>query len=509
MRRSWIAMAAATLVAAHGAAVGQDAADGAEPTKSGEEETRSILKVNATVQDYDFFRPWEKEAPSTRSGVGALLADGRILVSAEMVANATFVELELPTSGKTVPASVTVADNSANLALVEPEDPGFLDGMKPLELIDQASIGDTFEAWQLEPTGTLLRTEALLTSVQVIPYPQGDLALLAYQLTSALQSRDGSFTIPLIRDGRLAGVIMRYSARSQNMTAIPAEVIAHFLKDAGDGEYKGFPKAGIGFSDTRDPQLRGYLGLEPDNGGVYVDSVQTGLPAHQAGIRIGDVLLEVAGSAIDADGNYEDARYGKLSLANLISLKAHSGDTVAMSVFRDGERMTFDVEVESQSPDDYVSPPYVIGRGPDFLIVGGLIFQELSREYLEEWGGKWKQKANSKLVYYDHFQSILFDDPERRIVFLSQVIPTPATLGYRDLDHLVVTKVNDREIHSLSDLKSTLKSPVGGYHRFLFEDDPKLIILDPQEAKDAERALMENYGLPALERLEVQPAGLR
>src|SRR5438132_10062449 len=44
--------------------------------------------------------------------------------------------------------------------------------------------------------------------------------------------RDNSYTVPLVKNNKLAGLLLRYDPRSQLMDAIPAPVIAHFLRDA-------------------------------------------------------------------------------------------------------------------------------------------------------------------------------------------------------------------------------------------------------------------------------------
>lgn len=474
-----------------------------EPVQADAPATKAdpVVQVNVTFQAYDFLRPWAKKSPGTRSGVGAVIDGGRVLVTAELVANQSFVEIELPETGEKSPAHVVVADYSANLALVEPDTDGFLDGLGFLEVNGPAQIGDVYEAWQIEINGSLLRTDALLTAVQVQAYPNGDQALLLYQLTSALQSRDGSFTLPLVHDGRLAGVIMRFDVRSQNMSAIPAEVVTHFLEDLSDGTYEGFPKVGIGYSSTRDPQLRAYAGLDPKNGGVYINYIQPGSPGAEAGIERGDVLLEVAGRRIDQDGNYQDAQYGRIALANLVSLLAQSGESVPFVVHRGGERRDIDVIVRAEPASASVSPPYVIDEAPDFLVVGGLVFQELSRQYLMEWGNNWPERANPKLIYYDRYQKELFPEGNRRIVFLSQVLPTPATLGYQDLGQPVVTRVNNRKILSLRDLDAALKSPIDGFHKIEMEDHPKLLFMDAAEAENTNQALMRIYGLAAVRRI--------
>ena len=73
-------------------------------------------------------------------------------------------------------------------------------------------------------------------------------------------------------------------------------------------------------------------------------------------------------------------------------------------------------------------------------MLGGLIFQELSRQYLSEWGTNWLKEAPQRFVYLDRFQSELFPDGNRRVVILSQVLPANSTIGYDDLAYLTVTK---------------------------------------------------------------------
>ncbi len=460
-----------------------------------------VVRVNVTFQSYNFVRPWAKNQPGGRSGVGAVLDGAQVLVTAELVADASFIEIELPETGDKTPARLVVADHSANLALVEPVAEDFLKEVGTFKLAPPSQIGDMHEAWQIEDNGSVLRTEALLTAAQVRPYPKDDIALLLYQLTSALQSRNGSFNLPLVRDGLLAGVIMRYDARSQNMSAIPVEVIEHFLKDLADAPYDGFPRVGISYTDTRDPQLRKYVGLDPKNGGAYITFVKPGSPAAEAGIRVGDVLLEVAGRRIDRDGNYDDPQYGRIALTNVITLFVQSGEQVTFKVLSAGEQREVEVTARAESPGASVSPPYVIGQAPDYIIVGGLVFQELSRQYLMEWGANWPERANPKLIYYDRFQNDLFPEGGRRIVFLSQVLPTPATLGYQDVGQLVVTRVNDQVIHSLQDLDAALQSPLGGFHKFEFEDAPRILFLEAGEADKTNEALQRIYGLPEVRRL--------
>src|SRR3979411_357649 len=130
----------------------------------------SLVRVNVTGQQYDYFRPWQKKAPFSKRGLGAVLSQGRVLVTADLVANQNYVELERAESGEKSAAEVRVIDYEANLALLEPTEKNFLDGVAPLEFALDTVVGDRLAAWQLESTGALVVTEGLVTSVQMMRY---------------------------------------------------------------------------------------------------------------------------------------------------------------------------------------------------------------------------------------------------------------------------------------------------------------------------------------------------
>lgn len=461
----------------------------------------SVVRVNATDQAWDFFHPWTKHAPYSRRGLGAVLPHGEVLVTAELVENSNYVELERAESGERVPATVVAIDYEADLALLKPADDHFLDGITPLR-ITNAVVGDHLAVWQLETTGALLITDALLTTVEVGKYPEDDVSLLDYSLTTSLQYRDGSFTLPIVKGGKLAGILLRYDTRSQNANAIPADVINHFLSDAAGKSYGGFPRAGLLFAPARDPQLRRYANIPPMiTGGVYVTHVERGSPGEEAGIKEGDVLLEVAGRNVDQDGNYKDPVHGKLSLINVISLQT-AGATVPFKLLRDGKVLTLNVTVRHRPADSYVIPPYVIDKAPSYYVLGGLVFQELSREYLKEWGSDWEKKAPEQMVYYDHYQSDLFQGDRKHLVILSQVLPTEDSIGYEDLGALVVTKINDIPLTSFEDVPKALEHPINGFHKIEFEENPSVIYLDARAVSEHEDDMMKTYGLPAVSQTE-------
>jgi len=462
----------------------------------------SVVRVNVTNQPWDFARPWGKRPPYSRRAIGTILSENRILVTAELVTNANYVELESAEGGQKVPATVEVVDYEANLALLKTEDTAFLKEYKPLELT-HASIGDLLSVWQLESTGTLLVTKGPMTTAEVTRYPIDESPLLVYRMTAPIQFRDSSFTLPVVKDGKLAGLVMRYDNTTNNAEILPAPVIEHFLQDAKKAPYEGFARVGIVSSPTRDPQFRAYLGLNSSvTGGVYISDVLRDGPAAKAGLLQGDVLLQVDGQAVDQDGNYKDPEYGKLALAHLFSTKHFDGDVVKCTVFRKGEKKDLEVTLKHRPVESYVIEPYVIDRAPKFYVLGGLILEELSRQYLKEYGAEWQKKAPEQFVYFDRQQNELFKDGPKKIVFLNRVLPSEMTMGYEELTQLIVTKINGVAIQSLADVPSALAQASNGLHKIEFDGEPRLIYLDAAQVAAEQAAFQQKYRLPSLQRLD-------
>jgi hypothetical protein len=339
--------------------------------------------------------------------------------------------------------------------------------------------------------------------VQMTRYPADLGQFLTYRVSMSMQYRENSYTIPLVKNNKLAGLLLRYDPRSQVLDAIPAPLIEHFLREAEKQPYRGFPTVGFSFFPTRDPQLRKFANQTGKPGGVYVTAVEPNMPAAKAGMQVGDIVVSVGNNEIDQNGNYVDPLYGKIEFTNLVTSSSFVGDTLPIQIQRQGKPMQLNVVLEHRNASDYVIPPYAVDQPPSYFVLGGMVFQELSRQFLKEWGGNWQKDAPQRFVYMDRFQSELFAEGNRRVVILTQVLPSNSTIGYDDANFLTVLKVNGREVKSLRDVIEASQHPIdGGFTKIETFEDPKMLALDMAQVQNEAAALQENYGLPALQRLE-------
>jgi hypothetical protein len=141
-------------------------------------------------------------------------------------------------------------------------------------------------------------------------------------------------------------------------------------------------------------------------------------------------------------------------------------------------------------------------RGPKYVIFGGLIFQELTLPYLESWGDEWKTRAPFKLVHSQANPEKWEKEGREKLVFLSNVLKTPSTLGYEGINSAIITKVNGKSIANIKELSKALAdAPEDGIHKIEFTDFPKIIYVEDKASQFVNQQLQQ-YGIGQLQRLE-------
>ncbi|MBK1791179.1 S1C family serine protease [Persicirhabdus sediminis] len=462
---------------------------------------KSVIRINSTSQTYNNWQPWDKNAPSTTRALGAVLDGKQILTTAELAADAVNIELESIDGTRTVPAKVVAVDYQANLALLEAEGSeaeSFTADLVPLQTNGPAKIGDQLEIWQVEDNGMPLITKGNVQSVDIVSSFAPGGYFLTYEAKASMQSASSSFSLPVVREGKLLGILTSYNSKDQIVDVIAPEIVKSFLEDAADGEYLGFPSLGIAANLTVDPSFRKWLKLPDDAGGLYISRILKGSAAENAGLQKNDVITAINGHQIGRRGYYQDDTYGQLYWSHLIRGSNKIGDTIKIDIMRDGKPMQVDAKLKMAS--ERLIPRETFGEAPNYLVKGGFIFQELTQGYLSGFGKDWQNKAPIDLL--DALDSPEdYEENRNRIVILSATIPTPATTGYESLRNLIVNKVNGVKIADLKSLAEAFQKPDSdGIHTIEFLGGrPETIYLDASYSDEVDAQLIQR-GIPKLSR---------
>ncbi len=266
-------------------------------------------------------------------GTGIILTeDGYIVTNTHILDGTDSVTVTL-WDDRELEAKLVGADNVSDLAVLKVE----AEGLTPAEFCGTAvSVGDAVAALG-NPLGEELRgtlTDGIISAInRDVSYNSHSMTLL--QTNAAIN--EGNSGGPLLNMyGQVVGITnmkmmgtSAYSAIEGIGFAIPTSTIQEVVNQLlRNGRVTG--RAAIGVTIGPIPEDAAAAYSLPD--GLYVVSVAEGSDAAAKGLAEGDVI-----TAIDGKGVTTTAQVGEI-IAGL-----EVGDTITMTVYRNGE--TFDVEV--------------------------------------------------------------------------------------------------------------------------------------------------------------------
>jgi hypothetical protein len=283
---------------------------------------------------------------------------------------------------------------------------------------------------------------------------------------------------------------------------IPSETINNFLSHCKKETYRGFAAPGFKTFSLLDPTMRAYLKMPAEiKNGVYVSTVYT-IGTGSTELKHGDVILSINGKQLNSYGRYEHPEYKFISFEHILS-KMPAGDTIPFEVFRDEKKITIDVIAKGIESDNMLVPYYLYGEQPQYVVIGGFVFQQLSRDYFLLWGSDFSGKVPPHLYYYYADQSFEPSPQRKDIVILSYVLPAEINQGYQQLSRIVVDSVNGKKITSMSDIAAALKdTPESGLVEVSFEMDNPVVAIPKDQLPMANAQIAQLYGIPKLANIE-------
>jgi len=362
----------------------------------------SVVRINATLQSWNPWQPWEKDAPTQRRALGAIVAPNTVLTTAELAADATYLEFESPDGARFAPARTIAIDYEANLALLTTQEPdaapAFFANTAPFPIAPPPRIGDSLSLIQAEANGTVLHTSGKLQSVDVTSTLVPGGGFLTYIVKASMQNAASSYSLPVLHEGKLAGMLLTYNSKDQLCDVGSTEILSRFVSSALQGPWTGFPSLGISIVGTEDPSFRQWLKLTDDLGGIYIRHVRKGSAAQSGGLLKGDVLLAIDGLPIDRRGYCKHPQYNTLFWGHWIRGEKSIGDPVTLTLWRNGAPLDITVTLTREDHATRIVPLHQYDQAPNFLVKGGLVFQELSLPILQSFGKDWQTQAPLNLL---------------------------------------------------------------------------------------------------------------
>lgn len=451
----------------------------------------TVVTLEVARNQYDYTQPWTRKTRRLKKS-GVVVGPREVLTTADQMQDRTLVRMQKHGRGQWAIAQVSWIDYPANLALVTTEEPGFWDGLKPaiLDGTLPASGNMQIVRWR---EGNMENRRAEFNQFAVDEWPLSPVNMASLEVSTEMQN--AGWGEPIVAESRVIGLLM--SQEGRNCSAIPASFAKFVLGARANGQFRGLGFFHFYWQPAENPASLAALGLSGPPRGVLVHYVPQRPDRAEEVMRTNDIILAIDGFPLDMEGYYLDPEYGRLIVENLAVRNKLAGDDVKMKIWRAGKELDITYRLPRYDYTNSLLPYATFDRSPEYLIVGGLVFQPLTGSFLQTWGADWKRRAPFRLNYYNN----QFPTEERpSLVIMSQVLPDPFNIGYQELRYLVVDKVNEQLVTDLADLREALEKPVNGFHTVDFVKTDglrRLVIAAGEDEAAATDRILKRYGISA------------
>ncbi len=314
-------------------------------TYAAESSVDAVVFVKVTISrrnDMDPFLRYFFGLPDMQQGQGSgsgviIRQDGYIVTNNHVVSGATKVEVTL-NNNKTYEATVVGTDPATDVALIKIDAEGL--PVVPFGDSDNLRLGE----WVLaigSPLGEELRgtiTAGIVSAKgRSMPSQDGSFKIESFIQTDAAVNPGNSGGALVNKKGELVGIntaiVSQTGAYSGYSFAVPVNIVKKIVGDLID--FGTVKRAMLGVRmGTVTPQIAEELKL-PDVSGAYVDSIDKGSAADKAGMKKGDVIVDISGT--------------KITTASELQAKVnsyHPGDKAEVTVIRDGKKEVLNVEFQ-------------------------------------------------------------------------------------------------------------------------------------------------------------------
>lgn len=459
---------------------------------------QSLVNLEISISGYEQFQPWKRSALVKHIGYGTAVGPYEILTTAENIIDSTMIQARCFGMNEYLEAVVKVVDYDLNLCLLEIVEKENCPELNPILFEEVFEKGKEVAGYWMSSVGEVSSSRGHMDRVRMMSCATTFQKSLSIVISNV--SRPASAgqiycfgVVPI-------GIASKGSEVEAGL--IPSETINRFLAESRKEQYAGFGTTGFETYNLIDPTVRRFLKMPAEmKHGVYVSKVFRNGTGSDV-LKNGDVLLSVNSTMINSHGHFEQPDYGKLSYEYMIN-KTNIGDAVSFDIWREGEMVKIDALTSNINPEDMLVPFQEYGKQPEYLVIGGFVFQKLTKDYLKMWGDNWRGKAPPHLYQYYLEKSLSPGDNREEIVLLSFVLPAPINQGYKNLGRLVVKSVNGIELKKISQLKEILETGnPSPYHVVEFEMDNPTVVIPKEALMMVDMQIKQMYGIDKLHNIE-------
>jgi len=468
----------------------------ATPVSAKSNVKEAVVKIYTVSNPYNYHEPWQMWGQKMFNGSGCIISGNRILTNAHVIRDHTFIQVRRSGEAKRYTAETEIIAHESDLAILKVKDSTFFEGVQPVEIGELPEIKDKVVVYGFPEGGDKLSiTEGVVSRVEHTKYYHSSAYLLTCQIDAAINS--GNSGGPVIKDDKIIGVAFQGLAGRgfENIGyMVPAPVIRHFLLDIKDGRHDGTPDIGLSMQKMENPDMRRRYLMNDKQSGILINKVYPESPAEGV-IEAGDVLLSIEGEKIENDGTIE-FRQGERTYFGYLMQKKQINESVNFEILRNGRIRTGHVILTKPVDYERLIQNERYDKPPTYYVMGGLVFEILTLNYLMEYGGEkdWYLNAPKDLVNF-----YINGEPtkeQREIVVLVKVLADEINIGYHDFVDAVISSVNGLKISRIGDLIKGFENNKSEFH--VIEDIRGFkMIFDRKKVDESGERILKKYKIGA------------
>lgn len=428
-----------------------------------------------------------------------LIENKLIVTNAHVCYNNSYLQVRKATESKKYVAKVLHISYEIDLALLIVDDETFWTEYQPLKLdCIFPKVDDNIEIVGYPGARReIVKTEiAIVEHIEYISYFNSNRSFLTIGI--CYKNRKGNSGGPVLKDGKVVGIVFQSNFRSKTSSLIPSIYLDHLLEDVkNNGYYTGFPTMNMQYQTLENKSLRKYWKIENNNIGNnlycflfllmlvnYIIYILLGVlityvnTLSDQTLQVDDVLTHIDNVPITNDGLFKYVDGNFYNFRHLI-INKYCGQLVNYDIIRNGEKKQIQVKMSQET-----KIVHFCDQVPSYIMFAGLVFTVLTSKYDKYCN------MNGELVKPSLVNNREFEKEE--LVLLTTIIDHPINHGYFSSKSLLVT-INDVRIYCLLDVAkmiTRIRNNRETYIRFGFLDRTNFVF-KISEAIDVTLSLMD------------------
>ena len=456
---------------------------------------KGVVQIRTYSQGHDAFTPWTTTTVRASGGTGFIIEKDKILTNAHVISNSKFIQVQRHNQSEWFEVDVEFVAHDCDLAILKAKDKKFYDDSFSFELGALPDLNSSLIVVGYPIGGDKVSvSRGVVSRKEQSTYAHSEVdSHLVIQVDAAINP--GNSGGPAIQNDKVIGVAFQVAARGENIGyLIPTTVVKYFLKDIEDGVYDGYVELGIRSMNSYSDSLRAFRKIPAELNGVFVTKVLIGGSA-EGHLQKDDLILEIDKFPIGRNGTILLDKDARIDFVEIVDNK-HAGDTINLKVFRNGKILPIQFPAKKMSEYSFMRHHY--DKPFDFAMVGGLVFQNSSRDLLQEWGKNSETQGGSQFVYrfYYFVDENLSNEVENDVIFYRK-LSHPINTNSDNYLNLVVESVNDVKIKNLTQFKSIYEKSDYSFLKIKFRDHNSPLIFKKEDLQKADKEIKERYKVGA------------